>query len=49
MTDYEPFRAGLVDHFIAFTANVRRASVVATGAPEARSAEDLRRFLAKLF
>ncbi len=48
MTDYEPFRAGLVDHFIAFTANVRRPSVVATGAPEARSVEDLRRLVTKL-
>jgi HAD superfamily phosphoserine phosphatase-like hydrolase len=49
MTDYEPFRAGLVDHFIAFTGNVRRASVVATGAPEAGSVEDLRQLLANLF
>ena len=48
MTDYEPFRAGLVDHFVAFTANVRRASVVATGAPEAASVADLLRLLAKL-
>ncbi len=48
MTDYEPFRAGLVDHFIAFTANVRRPSVVATGAPEARSVVELRGLLAKL-
>jgi HAD superfamily phosphoserine phosphatase-like hydrolase len=48
MTDYEPFRAGLVDHFIAFTANVRRPSVVATGAPEARSVEELRNHVAKL-
>ena len=48
MTDYEPFRAGLVDHFIAFTANVRRPAVVATGAPEARSVEELRRLVTKL-
>ena len=48
MTDYEPFRAGLVDHFIAFTANVRRASVVATGAPEAASVPELSQLLAKL-
>jgi HAD superfamily phosphoserine phosphatase-like hydrolase len=45
MTDYEPFREGLVDHFIAFTANVRRAPVVATGAPEAKSAAELGRLL----
>lgn len=48
MTDYEPFREGLVDHFVAFTANVRRPPVVATGAPEAASVDDLRRVLAKL-
>ncbi len=48
MTDYEPFREGLVDHFIAFTANVRRMPVVATGAPEARSVEELRGLVAKL-
>lgn len=42
ITDWEPFRDGLVDHFIAFTANVRRAAVVAKGAPEAASAADLR-------
>ncbi len=48
MTDYEPFREGLVDHFIAFTANVRREPVVATGAPEAASTDELRRLLAKL-
>jgi D-3-phosphoglycerate dehydrogenase len=45
MTDYEPFRAGLVDRFVAFTANVRRAAVVATGAPEAASVAELRRLL----
>lgn len=48
MTDYEPFRESVVDHFIAFTANVRRAPVVATGAPEAASVEALRRLLTKL-
>lgn len=46
MTDYEPFRLGLVDRFIAFTANARRRSVLATGAPEAPSAAALRRMLA---
>jgi phosphoserine phosphatase len=48
MTDYEPFRAGLVDHFVAFTGNVRRAAVVATGAPEAASVDELRYLLARL-
>jgi phosphoserine phosphatase len=48
MTDYEPFRAGLVDHFVAFTANVRRTAVVSTGAPEAASVADLRYLLARL-
>ncbi|HEX5135392.1 MAG TPA: haloacid dehalogenase-like hydrolase [Planctomycetota bacterium] len=46
ITDWEPFRDGLVDHFIAFTANVRRASVLAKGAPEAPSAAALRFILA---
>jgi HAD superfamily phosphoserine phosphatase-like hydrolase len=45
MTDYEPFREGLVDRFIAFTGNIRRASVIATGAPEATSVPDLLRLL----
>jgi len=48
MTDYEPFREGLVDHFVAFTANIRRMPVVATGAPEAASADALRLLLPKL-
>jgi phosphoserine phosphatase len=48
ITDWEPLRDGIVDHFIAFTANVRRASVIATGAPEAASAADLRRLLAQM-
>lgn len=48
MTDYEPFREGLVDHFVAFTANVRRKPVVATGAPEAASAGALGQLLARL-
>jgi D-3-phosphoglycerate dehydrogenase len=46
MTDYEPFREGVVDHFIAFTANVRRPAVIATGAPEAASVAALRLLLA---
>jgi hypothetical protein len=45
MTDYEPFRRGLVDRFIAFTANVRRRSVLATDAPEAPTAARLRQML----
>jgi phosphoserine phosphatase len=49
MTDYEPFRRGLVDHFVAFTANVRRGPVVATGAPEAASTDALRTLLSNLF
>ena len=45
MTDRELHVAGLVDHFIAFTANVRREAVVATGDPEARSVAELRRLI----
>jgi len=41
MTDYEPFRRGLVDHFVAFTLHARRAAVLATGAPEAATVPDL--------
>ena len=48
MTDYEPFREGLVDHFIAFTGHARRDAVVATGAPEAGSVRDLEYLLARL-
>lgn len=48
MTDYEPFHDGLVDHFVAFTANVRRESVVATGAPEAASVAELEQLLGRL-
>lgn len=45
MTDYEPFRLGFVDRFIAFTANARRRSVLATGAREASSPTTLRQLL----
>lgn len=48
MTDYEPFRDGLVDHFIAFTANVRREPVVATGAPVADSVAGLEQVLGRI-
>jgi hypothetical protein len=41
MSDHAVFARGLVDRFIAFTANVRRPAVVATGAPEARDAAAL--------
>jgi D-3-phosphoglycerate dehydrogenase len=41
MTDHAPHAAGLVDHFVAFTAVVRRAPVVKTGAPEAASVPEL--------
>jgi HAD superfamily phosphoserine phosphatase-like hydrolase len=41
MSDYALLEAGLVDRFVAFTGVVRRAPVVATGAPEARNAREL--------
>jgi phosphoserine phosphatase len=47
MTDHAPYRAGLVDHFVAFTAVVRRAPVVATGAPEAASVPELEYLLGR--
>jgi len=48
MTDYEPFHDGLVDHFVAFTANIRREAVVATGAPVANSVAELEQLLGRL-
>ena len=48
MSDHAPLAAGLVDHFIVFTEHVRRAPVVATGAPEARSVPELEYLLAQL-
>jgi len=45
MSDYAVARDGLVDRFVAFTGNVRRAPVVATGAPEARTVAELRYLL----
>ena len=48
MSDYALLREGLVDHFIAFTAHVRREAVIATGAPEARSVSELQYALARL-
>jgi HAD superfamily phosphoserine phosphatase-like hydrolase len=47
MTDYAPHAAGLVDHFVAFTAVVRREPVVATGAPEAASVPELEYLLGR--
>jgi len=40
-TDRAVFDAGLVDHFIAFTAHVRREVILRSGVPEARSAAEL--------
>ena len=41
ITDHAPYAAGLVDHFVAFTAVVRREAVVQTGAPEAATVPEL--------
>ena len=41
MSDYALKEAGIVDHFVAFTGIARRAPVVATGAPEAASVDEL--------
>lgn len=48
MSDYALFEAGAVDHFVAFTGIVRRDAVVATGAPEARSVDELEYVLGQL-
>ncbi|MHC4816563.1 MAG: HAD-IB family phosphatase [Planctomycetota bacterium] len=47
VTDHAPYSAGLVDHFVAFTAVVRRAPVVKTGAPEAASVTELEYLLGR--
>lgn len=48
MADYDLFRHGLVDHFIAYTEWARRVSVLATGAPEAKNMEVLANLLEDL-
>lgn len=48
MTDYQIFQHGLADHFVAFTLHVRRAAVVATGAPIAANVDQLTRLLEDL-
>jgi phosphoserine phosphatase len=48
MTDYALLEGGCVDRFIAFTAHVRRASVLATGVPAADRVERLRYLLGRL-
>jgi len=48
MTDYHLASHGLVDHFIAFTGNVRREEVVAQAVPEATHVPELKRILEKL-
>jgi HAD superfamily phosphoserine phosphatase-like hydrolase len=47
ITDHAPYAAGLVDHFVAFTAVVRREPVVQTGAPEAASVPELEYLLGR--
>jgi len=48
MSDYALFEAGLLDHFIAFTAHVARAPLLAKGVPNADSVERLRYLLGQL-
>ena len=48
MSDHAVHAQGLVDHFIVFTAHVRREPVVATGAPEARDVAELEYLLDRL-
>ena len=47
ITDHAPHAAGLVDHFVAFTAIARREAVVQTGAPEAASVPELEYLLGR--
>ena len=48
MTDYYLLRDGLVDHFVAFTENVRREAVTAVSKLEARDVASLRQLLENL-
>lgn len=48
MTDYHLLKYNLVDHFLAFTENVRREPVVNTRCPEATSVVDLKNLLENL-
>jgi phosphoserine phosphatase len=48
MSDYALLGAGAVDHFVAFTGVVRRSALVATGAQEAGSVDELEYVLRKL-
>lgn len=48
MTDYALLEHGLVDHFIAFTQNVRRQALINKGVVEAKSVEALRKSIEKL-
>ena len=45
MTDYELYKKGLVDTFIAFTQHVKRKRVIKTGAPSANSIDELYKLL----
>lgn len=48
ITDYALYEHGLVDHFIAFTQNVRRQAILDKGMPEAKSVDELRKILKEL-
>ena len=48
MTDYALYEHKLVDHFIAFTQNVRRKEVLEKGVTEAKTIEELRQCLRSL-
>ena len=48
MTDHALLESGMVDHFVAFVGHARRESVAATGAPEARTVDELEYLLAGL-
>jgi HAD superfamily phosphoserine phosphatase-like hydrolase len=45
ITDYALFEHHLVDHFIAFTQNVRRQAILDKGIPEAHSVAELKKLL----
>lgn len=48
ITDFALYEHGLVDHFIAFTQNVRRQAVIDKGVPEAKNLNELHQILNKL-
>lgn len=48
ITDYALFEHGLVDHFLAFTQNVRREAILEKNVPEVKNVDELRTHLERI-